>query len=116
MKIIGVCCSCLPKSISQKAVKEFLRGAQENGHETELIQISKNLSGCTGCHACKKADTFCVQNDVLKHYFEILPDADADRSALVRPVYVVHPVAQVPVRRMDESHGGKYRPSPETGQ
>ena len=76
MKIIGVCCSCLPKSISQKAVKEFLRGAQENGHETELIQISRNLSGCTGCHACKKADTFCVQNDVLKHYFDILPDAD----------------------------------------
>ena len=54
MKIIGVCCSCLPKSISQKAVKEFLRGAQENGHETELLQISKNLNGCTGCHCLQK--------------------------------------------------------------
>lgn len=76
MKIIGVSCSCLPKSISQKAVKAFLQGAEESGHETELIPISRNLNGCSGCHACKKTETFCIQKDALHHYFEVLPEAD----------------------------------------
>lgn len=76
MKIIGITCSCLPKSISQAAVKEFLRGASDIGHTTECIQISRNLLGCTGCHACKKTDSFCVQKDVLTRYFELLPEAD----------------------------------------
>ena len=29
MNVIGVTCSCLPKSLSQKAVQSFLRGAEE---------------------------------------------------------------------------------------
>ncbi len=76
MNIIGVTCSCLPKSISQEAVKEFLRGAADAGHQTECFAISQNLRGCTGCHACKKTDSFCVQKDVLADYFKLLPEAD----------------------------------------
>lgn len=55
MNVIGVVCSCLPKSQSQKAVKAFLQGAEEAGHSVLLVPIGKGLSGCTGCHACKKA-------------------------------------------------------------
>ena len=58
MKIIGVTCSCLPKSLSQRAVKAFLQGAEEAGHEVLLVPIGKGLSGCTGCHTCKKAGRF----------------------------------------------------------
>ena len=55
MKIIGVTCSCLPKSLSQRAVKAFLQGAEEAGHEVLLVPIGKGLSGCTGCHTSKKS-------------------------------------------------------------
>ena len=75
--IIGVTCSCLPQSLSQKAVVAFLRGAEESGHRTSLVPIGKGLSGCTGCHACKKRNSFCVQQDSLRPYFVALSDAEA---------------------------------------
>lgn len=77
MNVIGVTCSCLPKSLSQQAVKAFLQGAEEAGHKVLLVPIGKGLSGCTGCHACKKLDSFCVQQDSLRPYFDALPDAGA---------------------------------------
>ena len=77
MNVIGVACSCLPKSQSQKAVKAFLQGAEETGHNVMLVPIGKRLSGCTGCHACKKLDSFCVQQDALCPYFDALPNAGA---------------------------------------
>lgn len=77
MNVIGVTCSCLPKSLSQQTVKAFLQGAEEAGHKVLLVHIGKGLSGCTGCHACKKLDSFCVQKDSLRPYFDALPDAGA---------------------------------------
>ena len=76
MNVIGVVCSCLPKSLSQKAVKAFLQGAEDAGHTVQLIPIAKGLSGCTGCHSCKTQDSFCVQQDALRPYFDALEDAD----------------------------------------
>lgn len=77
MNVIGVTCSCLPKSLSQKAVKSFLQGAEDAGHSVQLISLNKGFCGCTGCHACKKIDSFCVQKDALRPYFDALPDAGA---------------------------------------
>lgn len=77
MNVIGVTCSCLPKSLSQKAVKAFLQGAEEAGHNVLLVPIGNDLGGCTGCHACKKLDSFCVQKDALRPYFDALPEAGA---------------------------------------
>lgn len=77
MKIIGVACSGLDRSVSRKMIEAFLKGAAEAGHETELILIHQDLLGCTGCKGCKNKDSFCVRQDVLTHYFEALPEADA---------------------------------------
>ena len=77
MKIIGVACSGLDRSVSRKMIEAFLKGAEEAGHETELILIHQDLLGCTGCKGCKNKDSFCVRQDVLTHYFEALPEADA---------------------------------------
>ena len=78
MKVIGVACSCLPRSNSLKAVEAFLKGAAEAGHETELIHLNKDLHGCLGCQGCKKEGAgMCVQKDVLTRYFELLPEAGA---------------------------------------
>lgn len=76
MKIIGIACSGLERSVSLKAIREFMRGAEEAGHETEVIKINHDLLGCTGCKGCKTGDTFCVRRDVLTEYFEKLPEAD----------------------------------------
>lgn len=76
MKILGVLCSCRPGSISAQYIKEVLRGAETVGHQVELFKLNQDLHGCTGCHACKKGAKSCVQRDVLKPYFEALPDAD----------------------------------------
>ena len=77
MKVIGIACSSLPRSSSRKAVEAFLKGAEEAGNATELILLGKDLRGCTGCQGCKKGDGFCVQQDVLTRYFELLPEAGA---------------------------------------
>lgn len=78
MKVIGIACSPLARSSSLKAVEEFLRGAAEAGHETELIKLGDDLKGCTGCQGCKQENSgFCVQKDVLSRYFELLPEAGA---------------------------------------
>ena len=78
MKVIGVACSCLPRSNSLKAVEAFLKGAAEAGHETELIRLNKDLHGCLGCQGCKKEGAgLCEQKDVLARYFELLPEAGA---------------------------------------
>ena len=77
MKIIGIACSGLERSSSLKMIRAFLKGAEESGHETELIKINENLVGCSGCRSCKMGDSFCVRQDALTRYFELLPDADA---------------------------------------
>ena len=77
MKIIGIACSGLPRSVSLKLMQEFMRGAEDAGHTTQIIKINQDLLGCTGCKGCKIGDSFCVRKDVLTPYFEALPEADA---------------------------------------
>lgn len=77
MKIIGVACSGLERSVSLKMIQAFLKGAAEAGCETELFVINQDLLGCTGCKGCKNKDSFCVRQDVLTQYFAKLPEADA---------------------------------------
>ncbi len=49
MIIPGVACSGLERSNSLKMIKAFMRGAEETGHQTDIIKIHQNLLGCTGC-------------------------------------------------------------------
>ena len=78
MKILGVYCSARPGSGSGEIVKEFLRGAAEVGHETQLVILTNgNFNGCTGCHACKKPGiTTCIQKDAMTEYLTAVPTAD----------------------------------------
>lgn len=78
MKMIGVACSGRTGSASAAVVQEFLRGAEEKGHQTELYVLKNGtFGGCTGCHACKKEGMEgCVLRDALTPYFASLPDVD----------------------------------------
>lgn len=79
MKVIGVLLSTRPGSGSGAMVRAFLRGAEEAGHETELISLGGNqFSGCIGCHGCKKPGVeSCVLKDAMTDYLQSVPTADA---------------------------------------
>lgn len=45
--------------------------------DTESFLLNDfHLKGCTGCRACKNADTLCVVNDEMKTYFSKLSSCD----------------------------------------
>ena len=89
MNVLAVACSCLPRSNSLKVAKAFLRGAEEAGHNTELIKLNNNFHGCTGCSACKRGHCLCVQRDALSRYFELLPETDV--LVLSAAIYMGYP-------------------------
>lgn len=44
-------------------VKSFMKGAEEAGHQVELVSLNKlNVNGCMGCNACRYGKP-CVQKD-----------------------------------------------------
>jgi multimeric flavodoxin WrbA len=48
---------------------EFIKGAEEAGHGTELIYIrDKKVNGCLGCLICQQNGGTCVQKDDMKRY------------------------------------------------
>ena len=43
--ILGIACSGLERSDSLKMIKAFMRGAEEAGHQTEIIKTVHCFSG-----------------------------------------------------------------------
>jgi multimeric flavodoxin WrbA len=42
---------------------EFMKGAEEAGHGTEIIYIrDKKVNGCMGCLVCQQNGGICIQN------------------------------------------------------
>lgn len=71
---------------TDRLADEFIRGAQEAGHETEKIYIKdKKVSGCLGCGACQRNGGSCVQKDDMQEIYEKWIAADV--VVLVSPVY-----------------------------
>ena len=62
-------------------LQQALKGAEDAGAETELIQLSDlTFSGCRSCFACKKAGNEtgrCMWKDDLQSVFEKIFSADA---------------------------------------
>ena len=51
-------------------VKHFVRGAEEAGHQVEVISLIKNeVKGCLGCNACRYGKP-CIQKDAFN---ELVP-------------------------------------------
>lgn len=65
---------------------EFIRGAQESGHEVEKLYLrDKKIGGCLSCGACRKNGGSCVQKDDMQEIYKKWLAADA--VVLVSPVY-----------------------------
>lgn len=64
---------------------QFLKGAQEAGHQAEKIFLRDHKIGvCTGCYACRNTKR-CVQKDDMGELLEKLVTADV--IVLATPVY-----------------------------
>lgn len=65
---------------------EFMRGAQEAGHDVEKIRLSeKEINYCTGCCSCVGGVGTCVQQDDMPEIHEKILAADV--LVLATPVY-----------------------------
>jgi multimeric flavodoxin WrbA len=86
MKIVILNGSPRPNGNTQILAEEFIRGAREAGHETELIHLrEKKIAGCLGCQYCFSHEGECVQKDDMK---EVLASLDqADMLVIASPIY-----------------------------
>lgn len=74
--------------------EEFIKGATEAGHETELINLrGKNVAGCLGCQYCHAHNGECVQKDDMKEILASL--GTADMVVFASPIYWFDITAQL---------------------
>ena len=73
------------------ALNEVASTLQENGIETEIIQVGKNpIRDCIGCGGCRKLGGKCVfKDDIVNEVIEKAKDADG--FVFGSPVYYAHP-------------------------
>lgn len=73
---------------------EFARGAKENGHTVELINLAgKQIAGCKGCQYCFAHDGVCSQKDDMVAILENLDQADM--VVFASPIYCYDITAQL---------------------
>lgn len=74
-----------PNGNTDQLVKAFAKGAEEAGHEVEIVSLLKNeIKGCLGCNACRYGKP-CVQRDGFN---ELVPKLKAaDLLVFASPLY-----------------------------
>ena len=73
---------------------EFIKGAQEAGHKTEKLNITrKKVAGCLGCNACYKNGGVCIQKDDMTEIREKMEQADV--IVLSSPIYFYSMTSQM---------------------
>lgn len=65
---------------------EFMRGAQEAGHDVEKIRVSeKKIAPCSACYYCRQSGGECAHKDDMAEVLQKMIDADV--IVLASPVY-----------------------------
>lgn len=91
MKALLVNGSPRPKGCTFTALSELAKTLEENGIETEIIQIgNKDIRGCIACRKCHSTGSGkCVFDDIVN---EVAPKfAEADAFVIGSPVYFASP-------------------------
>ncbi|QJB57524.1 flavodoxin family protein [Pseudodesulfovibrio sp. zrk46] len=85
-KILIISASPRKNANSDILCDEFMRGAEEAGHEVEKIRLTeRNINYCTGCCSCISKPGTCVQNDDMNEIMAKLLAANV--LVLASPVY-----------------------------
>ena len=94
MKILVLKSSGNIKGSSNMLADEFIRGANENGHDvTEYDTAHKDIRPCLGCNKCGM-NAPCVQKDDYENELKGLIKA-SDMLVFVMPVYYYNWTAQL---------------------
>lgn len=65
-----------PKGNTAQLVDHFIKGAEDAGHNVELISLLKNeVKGCLGCNACRYGKP-CIQKDSFNDMIPKIKNAD----------------------------------------
>ncbi len=92
-KILILSSSPRTVSNSQTLSEEFARGAQDAGHEVELIRLrDMDIHYCTGCFSCHKTGHCAQKDDAASILGKML---SADVIVLATPVYFYSMSAQL---------------------
>ena len=86
MKVLVIHGSMRTNGNTRILADEFIRGAQEAGHETEKVELrDKTFGDCYGCRACHNNGGTCVQKDDMAEVLEKVKAADV--IVLASPLY-----------------------------
>lgn len=91
MKALLVNGSPRPRGCTFTALSELAKTLEENGIETEIIQIgNKDIRGCIACRKCHSTGSGkCIFDDIVN---EVAPKfAEADAFVIGSPVYFASP-------------------------
>ncbi len=84
-KVLGISGSPRRDGNTELLLKEFLRGARDSGHETELFILNEfKISPCTSCDSCQKNGQCIIDDDMQLMYNKLL---EADYIVLASPIY-----------------------------
>ena len=74
-----------PKGNTAQLIGSFVRGAEEAGHQVEVVSLLKHeVKGCLGCNACRYGKP-CVQKDSFN---DLVPKIkQADLLVFASPLY-----------------------------
>lgn len=91
MKALLVNGSPRPKGCTFTALSELAKTLEENGIETEIIQIgNKNIRGCIACRKCHSTGSGkCIFDDIVNEVASKFAEADA--FVIGSPVYFASP-------------------------
>ena len=94
MKILVLESSGNKRGSSNMLAEEFIRGAEENGHEVSVYDVIRaDIRPCLGCNRCGMNGP-CVQKDDYEHELKGLIK-ETDMLVFVMPVYYYNWPAQL---------------------
>ena len=86
MKITVITGSARKNGTSNYMANEFIRGAEESGHEVYRFDSARaDVKNCLGCNACGMGTKPCIHKDDFVELREHLLDSDV--IAFVTPIY-----------------------------
>ena len=108
MKVLLVNGSSNLQGCTYTALSEVAKSLENNGIETEIIQVGKEaIRDCSGCGYCRKNEGCVFKDDIVAEIIEKAKPADG--FVFGSPVYYAHPAGRL-LSVMDRAFyaGGKY--------
>ena len=95
MKILGISTSPRKNGNTELMVQEVLKGAGQEGAETELFSVAgKKLQPCLGCYACAGKGVCQVEDD-MQQVHEKMIEADGILFGVPVYFYTMHAYAKI---------------------